>query len=290
MSRRIDIPSILLFFFVLALSCEDIERPSDIPFIEAREFSFVEGPDNTVDTLKLTFDYTDGDSDLGLSAADLAHVQFPYHYVSFFQGKDGALTEVIPEMLGQHQWTLNDLDISNGILLFPRSRKDPVYSKLLPPYSCANYQFMEFLIPTGNRSALDEDSQIRDTITIEGNSYYLVKDTLYIKRNPNHFNLEVDFLVAQPDGSFVEFDWMEVVCLTFDARFPVLYDDQRYFTVRNGPFRAETFLRTRGRITYLMQSHGFKILFGGKTFKLRFSIKDRALNVSNVAETELLRL
>jgi hypothetical protein len=278
----------VLIFFALIVGCDESESPSTVPFIKPVDFSFLDGADNTPDTLKLTFEYTDGDSDLGFNYNDEAHRMYPYHYGSFYQGKDGSMIEVIPT--SDIPALKLDIDASIGKLLFPRSRKDPYYSKLLPPFSCVNYQGVNFLIPADEANALDQYSQVAETFSIDGKTYYLVTDTLYVRHNPNHYNIKVDFLVEQPDGSFVEFDWTSRTCTTFDGRFPVLYGDHRRYVVKYGPFRAETYLRTRGKMTYLLQSHGFKIVFGGKRIKLRFSIKDRALNVSNVAETELLQL
>jgi hypothetical protein len=104
-----------------------------------------------------------------------------------------------------------------------------------------------------------------------------VTDTLYFELNPNHYNIEVDFLVKNGDGSFTEFDWRTEFDYpncggTFDGRFPVLYKDEP-----GSPLE--------GKIRYGMVSPGFKALFSIKTLKLRVQIKDRALNKSNIVET-----
>jgi hypothetical protein len=105
----------------------------------------------------------------------------------------------------------------------------------------------------------------------------IVKDTLYFQLNPDHNNIEVDFLVKNPNGTFTEFDWRKEFnfpnCgISFDGRFPILYKDRP-----GAPLE--------GRIRYGMGSIGFKVLFGLKTLKLRVQIKDRALNKSNIIET-----
>lgn len=103
-------------------------------------------------------------------------------------------------------------------------------------------------------------------------------DTLYFEINPDHYNIEVDFLVKNPtNGTFEEFDWTKEFnypnCgISFDGRFPILFKDRP-----GSPLE--------GTIKYGMGSLGFKALFSIKTLKLRVLIKDRALNQSNVIET-----
>lgn len=103
-------------------------------------------------------------------------------------------------------------------------------------------------------------------------------DTLYFELNPDHYNIEVDFLVKNPsNGTFEEFDWTKEFnypnCgISFDGRFPILFKDKP-----GSPLE--------GTIKYGMGSLGFKALFSVKTLKLRVQIKDRALNKSNVIET-----
>ncbi|MCW5910702.1 MAG: hypothetical protein KIT62_06490 [Cyclobacteriaceae bacterium] len=105
----------------------------------------------------------------------------------------------------------------------------------------------------------------------------VVQDTLYFELNPDHYNIEIDFLVKNTDGTFTEFDWTTEFdypnCgLTYDGRFPILYED------RSGS-------PLEGTIRYGMGSTGFRILFSLKTIKLRVQIKDRALHRSNIIET-----
>ncbi len=103
-------------------------------------------------------------------------------------------------------------------------------------------------------------------------------DTFYFQLNPNHYNIFVDFLVKNADGTFTEFNWLTEFnypgCgLTFDGRFPILSD-----------LNHKTPLD--GTIKYGMVSTGFLVLFSIKTLKLRITIQDRAFNKSNVVETK----
>jgi hypothetical protein len=103
-------------------------------------------------------------------------------------------------------------------------------------------------------------------------------DTFYFQLNPNHYNIFVDFLEKNADGSFTEFDWRTEFTypncgITFDGRFPILSD-----------LNHKTPLD--GTIKYGMVSTGFLVLFSIKTLKLRITIQDRAFNKSNVVETK----
>ncbi len=135
-------------------------------------------------------------------------------------------------------------------------RTNPDFSDLpdfVKPYSCINWEVR--------------------TLTSGG-----PVDTLYFELNPDHYNMEVDFLVKNPvNGSFEEFDWSTAFDYpfcggTFDGRFPILFKDRP-----GSPLE--------GVIRYGMGSTGFKVLFSTKTLKLRVKIKDRALHVSNEIET-----
>ena len=100
-------------------------------------------------------------------------------------------------------------------------------------------------------------------------------DTLYFEVNENHWNILVDYFVKK-NGVWSEFDWetsFEPQCTDgYNGRFPILGDDN-----------ADTPLE--GILRYGMTSAGFRLLFRNDTLKLQISIKDRALNKSNIIET-----
>jgi hypothetical protein len=107
----------------------------------------------------------------------------------------------------------------------------------------------------------------------------LVRDTVFIRRNENHFNILVDFYVKR-NGSYEYFEWLTAFddsgCngTDFRGRFPV-------FDYDNLNSRSSI----EGTLKYSMKSYGFDILFRNDTIKLRIKIKDLALNESNVIET-----
>jgi hypothetical protein len=139
-------------------------------------------------------------------------------------------------------------------ITYNTKRTDPNYDTLpdfVKPYNCINWEVYK-----------------------ENN---VVKDTLYFQLNPDYHNITVEFLVKNSDGTFTEFDWREAFnypnCgISFDGRFPILFKDKPGTPLE-------------GKIRYGMGSIGFKILFSTKTLKLRVQIKDRALNKSNIIET-----
>ncbi|MGF1638074.1 MAG: hypothetical protein ACFCUU_13435 [Cyclobacteriaceae bacterium] len=101
-------------------------------------------------------------------------------------------------------------------------------------------------------------------------------DTLYVIRNPNHNNFFVDFLFER-DGEFVVYNWaLERCTKSFHDRFPLLTDS---------PGRRPV----EGVLRYGIRG-GFRLLFRNDLMKLRVSIQDRALNRSNIIETEPFRI
>jgi len=144
---------------------------------------------------------------------------------------------------------------SNGAFLnYEDKRTNPNYDTLpefIKPFNCINWE-----------------------VTRENN---IVKDTLYFQLNPNYYNITVDFLIKNFDGTYSEFDWTKEFDFpgcggTFDGRFPILFKDKS-----GSPLE--------GTIKYGMGSTGFKALFSNKPLKLRIQIKDRALNKSQLIET-----
>jgi hypothetical protein len=173
--------------------------------------------------------------------------------VSFKDG-DGDLglapSETAPPFNNKYYFLKND----GTLLNYKTKRTVPGYDTLpdfVKPYNCINWELYKV-----------------DNI---------VTDTLYIELNPDFYNITIDFLVKNPDGSFTEFDWTKEFnypnCgISFDGRFPILFKDKP-----GSPLE--------GKIRYGLGSVGFKILFSIKTLKLRIQIKDRALHKSNIIET-----
>ena len=147
--------------------------------------------------------------------------------------------------------------IDGSLLNFEDKRLNPALNlpDFVKPFNCINWQIVR-----------DADG--------------VVQDTVFFRLNENHFNIFVEYLVKQDDGSFELFDWRTEFnfpnCgISFDGRFPIL--------AKNGDLSQSSPLE--GTLRYGMGSTGFKILFSIKTLKLRVQIQDRLLNRSNIIET-----
>ncbi|MEB2785982.1 hypothetical protein [Algoriphagus persicinus] len=96
----------------------------------------------------------------------------------------------------------------------------------------------------------------------------VVKDTIWVKQNPNQFNIFVKFFIKR-NGQFTEFRWQDPpFYTTFNGRFP------RILTSDIGQ-------AVEGNIRYGMLSSGWQSIFRTDTLQIAVEIQDRALNRSN---------
>src|SRR5690606_30303824 len=155
---------------------------------------------------------------------------------------------------------------NQGKLVTIRTRNKPGYGSLPYPYSCKDYIYTSLYVSEENASLFDETYNIIDTLkSVSQPDVYVLKDTFYYELNPQHYNIDIDFLIRNTDGSgtYTEFDWNTLDCgTTFNGRFPVLTDKPRV---------------VEGTLTYNMTSIGFLQLFSVKVMKLRIRVRDRAL-------------
>lgn len=270
------------FIAIILGSCFDPPEFPNVPEIAYNDIEFLPGKPGEPDSLVVRIDFRDGDGDLGLSSENIRHISFPYNSVTYYQAVNEQLVALNTNAIAD---TLHLLEIPNpslGRLVFPRTRKQAGY-EFLPAYpACEAYEFKDLpslLVAKADTAVLDEFVKIVKKLSINTNEYYLIQDTLYYTVNPNHYNIEVDFLLrdassTEPDHpGYREFDWRKEYCTTFDGRFPMLADDGVNSSLD-------------GTLRYSMESRGFIINFGINTpMKLRIQIKDRALNLSNVIFT-----
>lgn len=95
-----------------------------------------------------------------------------------------------------------------------------------------------------------------------------VKDTIWVKQNPNQFNIFVKFYIKR-NGQLTEFRWQDPPFFTtFNGRFP------RILTTDVGQ-------AVEGNISYGMLSSGWESIFRNDTIQIAVEIQDRALNRSN---------
>ena len=243
---------LILFCFLITslVSCLEEPKFAITPVIDLEKVEFWVSPDiSDPDSLVIYLNFKDGDGDLGLNRDD---VDPPFNPEIFY---------------------LDD----NDKLITIRTRENPEYADLPPyefPYSCTNYTTSDRRIYFRSDVVNTATDNIIDSLFVDNIKYYGVEDTIYFEKNENHFNFKVEFFVLE-NGVFEPFDWVTDLppkCgETFDVRFPRL---------SNGSTPLE------GTIRYSMESTGFLDLFSIKPIRLRISIKDRALNTSNVIETE----
>ncbi|MFZ6001465.1 MAG: hypothetical protein ACOYW3_13225 [Bacteroidota bacterium] len=218
------------------LSCfEPPEFPLE-PQIDFKSVRFRDMADPNTDSLVVEVFFKDGDGNLGLDPAEI-----------------GCYDAGDKQICHQREFELFVTEGPNTgkPINYAMKRTDPSfksYPAYVRPYSCTHWKL-----------AYNKDDQVIDTVAIE--------------LNPDHYNIFVDFLVKQADGSFKEFDFMTEFCQTYDGRFPILSKD---------PSQKNTL---EGVIRYGMPSQGFKSLFSIKTLKLRIQVQDRLLNKSNIVES-----
>jgi hypothetical protein len=243
----------LIAAFMVSACFNPPEYPA-IPEISYNKIKFIDTPDPAgtlvADTLALYVDFKDGDGDLGLNDADLQLTAATKDFVEQFYFDKGGKRWAIDDVTKLSQSTKPD-DITFYKTLLKYSSKKAVPFDTLPsylkPFDCINWKILY--------------KTVGNTVT--------PTDTVYFQLNPNHYNIFVDFLVKQNNGSFIEYDFRKELCTTYDGRMPILSKD----------IGQETPLE--GTIRYAMVGVGFKLIFSIKTLKLRVSVRDRALNKSN---------
>jgi hypothetical protein len=270
----------LAFFFLIVIGIGSCFDPPEYPTTPIIEFSKIEYVDAAWDSLFLYIDFKDGDGDLGLKTDDPVYRSAPYNDAFFYQENNGSLRQLSTYSLSTQVPDIIEItDPASGDLVFPRTKKKAMYADDVPnyafPYTCTNFVYRSILIEEADAAVLDNVTP-RKAVTFEARNYIEITDTLYFDPNPNHYNIEVRFYTKNGED-YDLYDWRSDGCnrvtnvgQTFDARFPVLSEDQN---------------TVEGTLKYGMYSLGFKETFGNKTLRLEIQIKDRALNKSNLVVT-----
>ena len=271
----------------LLMACSDDPGISSTPQIEFKSISFAQG--TTSDTIRVTISFIDGNMDLGLSENDTDN---PFHENFYLIATgQGELSEVptfkkykdLPPFIQME-------DKLNGKLTSIRSRKNPEYATL-PPYSCKYYSKKDVYISEEDGAIIDNSYYIIDTLKAANTpDAYVLRDSIYFKPNPNHYNFDVKFKVKNADGTFSDFDWMEAICTTFNARFPLLTNAKPGDVVKGGNFIINMATTTDGTLTYTMSSQHFRTFLAGEVIKIEIKIRDRTINQSNTVQSTEIQL
>lgn len=284
----------LLFLFQ---NCNEMENPNypAEPFIEFKEIKFIEvGGVADWDTLKLTFSYRDGDSDLGLDHQLKEHRDYPYHpFDLFVENGVGDTTRVTPTYYTGYQLSVEQNPYPNGKLITHKTRLKAPYN-FLPEFNpsqdwCStHYNQLSIEVPE-HLKLVDESFNLGDTLHFAANKNYIqVHDYLLFEYNPDHNNISVKLYLSDDGITFTGFDWFTNFCYNYDGRFPVI--SEKSGTIKIGPFKIRIKNPWEGTFTYSMSNTSFLPLFGDKFGKIVVTIKDRALHTSNIMETPVFKL
>ncbi|HYG03942.1 MAG TPA: hypothetical protein VD927_15960 [Chryseosolibacter sp.] len=290
--------AIVFTFLILLGSCFEPPEFPDTPEIVFEDLLFKEiGDRSKADSLILTISFRDGDGDVGV---DADQINQPFHELNFYAATSSQLLAIGTDTYGDLPFdVLNSTNINGKLLTYRDIRTNSNYDTL-PRFEgffrCMNYLVDTILVVQNAAQIIDDSYNILDTLVFPDGGpgvdddildLYIVADTFYIESNPFHYNLEIDFLTKDPsipgprdEEGFVEFNWRTYTPTgqgcgqTFDARVPVLGDTRAL----------------DGTIRYGMESIGFREIFKTNLMKFRITLRDRAMNTSNVIKTPAFTL
>ena len=229
------------------LGCYEAPYLSDVPTISFSRIEFV-NVDGEADSLILTFNFEDGDGDVGL---DIEEVYPPYHSFNY----------VVQELDSEYYLIeYGQLNFNEPLILATSYGGEVILSgnynfdQSLPEFGCADY-----LVSTDlSADPLDLDQA----------------DTFLIKKNIFNKNIYVNFYKKiRGEYHLINDDFSQGGCVEFfNSRIPV--------------FDQENIGKTlKGDISFAMLSQGFQQTFRNDSIRMSFYIYDRNLNKSNIAET-----
>lgn len=267
--RQVTVYPFAIFAAIFTCSCQQQETFPNTPQITFKNLRFVENPNDGVpDSLILSFDFQDGDGNLGLPSDDK---YYPVHDYYAIVGPDKKPISISEATLPETQFRYVPPDFTRGASPeLPDNNfvfnTEKITKK--PAFDCDAY---EIVYINNERTDFFSKNSRGDVNT---DLYSL--DTILIKRNDNRYNFFIDLLRKRGNQyeklNFSKAD--ENGCLIpLNGRFPLLDIDNI-----GSPLE--------GTIKYAMQSLGFRIKIRADSFKLKFYIKDHNFTKSNVVETE----
>ena len=272
----------LIFIILVFIGCH---RPPEFPKTPKISFERLHLTDTS--TLILNFNFRDGDGDIGLASEDVLE---PYHVYSFIVKNDTAVNisndytgpfDIVPVALISKTFRLykgqnekkEPIYKSESVLIPAKAGENSFFSNedLRPTeFECEQYEIVSFyaLAQVVEKGVLVSESLVENV------------DTVFVERNPFHFNINIDLLVKKgstyiPYQEFVP-ELISECDPLFTSRFPI-FDRSDIGRPLDGSI-SYTFFSTQ------FAANNSAIL--NETIRLRFFIYDRALNQSNVVETE----
>ena len=269
-------------------TCEPPEPFPNTPDIEFHDLKYVD-VDGAQDSLILSFDFKDGDGNLGLHPDERGYPFHDFdvivHYVPI-ETDSGNFEQIRVVTLGDsilYPPLYKLLIFSNQPQIYPEVFSD-VDNR--PEYSCEDYDTL--------RINMDKTEYIFPGSSF--NSPEFQTDTVYIVKNPNRYNIFVDFYIdftgdgRNPDN-FELFEWEyfgnPFGCgLSYNGRFPILDDEN---------LSSQSSLQ--GTINYAMLSLGWQNILRTRPFFIEFYIVDRSIlnegeqeSKSNIVRTPVFTL
>lgn len=247
---RIAFWTVFSVVFAFILSCQNNKEPNYpiIPYVEFRELKYILGINNSsvYEPDTVRLKFYLRDGDFDLGL-DRFNTQAPYNPITVLNKLTGQFIPLAYGITADH---------SNLILYSDKKTIDT-----LPPLSCSRWT---------------------QTYTLTGEP----SDTVYCLFNSNYSNLFIDIFMETSPRVWSYFDYTKPssfpLCQPpyFNGRFPTLP-----FTNSN-PFKYQQISLKEGVMTYdLLIDYGVPSFLSGKKIKFQFSIQDRALHRSNIAET-----
>jgi hypothetical protein len=235
---------LLLVLLLVQLACFEPPVFPDEPVISYNNITYTDVEGGS-DSLILTFNFEDGNGDIGLNPDD---VYPPFHSFNYIVHNPDDWQFV---RYGETEFVLPMGSFSNVGIEY---MGEYPFEGDLPLFGCEDYRIETDLF--ADSSATDRT----DTLLIEKNRYNKnMYVDFYRKVRGEYFLINNDF----SQGSCIEF---------FNSRIPVFDEENMGRTLS-------------GTISFAMLSQGFKTTFRNDSIKLSFFIYDRGLNKSNVAST-----
>jgi hypothetical protein len=260
-------------------SCFEQPEFSNIPAIEFESLTYKRI--NNVDSLILRISFTDGDGDLGLSEDEQDNTCQIINRVRI-----GSTDEFENQICLNNKLYALQLDSENRHKLIDKNQSCNYNSlcynsRFFPTKQVTpnTYSFITYKDRRTNPEYADLPNLIKPftctnwVITTINN----VTDTLFFNLNENHVNFEYQLLVKNPDNTFTPFDFNKELsaCLSPPipgGRFPILSSDRSGSPIE-------------GEINFVIASPALRFVLGLKILKFQIKVRDRALNISNVIES-----